>query len=136
MQKDKSSIADVLPTLIITNSKWNRMKVTGIYKSLFNYLVDAMKYKFKYEKNSNYYCVASLFNISKLHIWAKRTDCKFIRDSVISNLVTTAELFLEKEVEKTEQKISLSKMGQHISHQMPSGIENVKKELTRISHAF
>ena len=106
MQKDKSSVAGVLPTLIITNTEWNRMKVTGNYKSLCNYLVAAMNYKFNYEKNSNYYCVALLFNISKLHIWAKRTDCKFIRDSVISNLVTTAELFLEKEVEKTEQKIS------------------------------
>ena len=36
-------------------------------------------------------------NISKLHIWADRQDCKFIREAAIKNLINTAEIFLNEE---------------------------------------
>lgn len=94
MQKDKSSIADVLPTLIITKSKLNRMAVDGDFKLLCSYIIAALNYKFNYELNTNYYCVATLLNISKLHNWASRADCSFIRETALEKISKTAEIFI------------------------------------------
>ena len=75
-------------------SKWNRMKVEGVYKQLCLNLIAAFKYKFDYELNSNTYRVAALVNVSKLHIWASRADCELIRVSAVDNLLYVAKLFL------------------------------------------
>jgi len=45
MQKTRSTIADVLPTLIIMISKWTRMNVVGKNKLLCNNLTEAFQYK-------------------------------------------------------------------------------------------
>ena len=42
MQKDKYSIADVLPTLKITKSKLNRLDVESDFKLLCNYICAAL----------------------------------------------------------------------------------------------
>ena len=69
MKKDKSSIADVLPSLQIMLSKWTRMDLYGEYHLLRNNLIAAFKHKFSYEIQSSIYAVASLLNISKLKLW-------------------------------------------------------------------
>ena len=98
MQKNSSTIADVLPNIMILISKLTRMDVSGNYKSLCNYLISAFKHKFKYELNSNVYSVASLLNVSKLNLWIKRSDCAKIRRSAIENLIIVAQNVLnEKE---------------------------------------
>ncbi|CAF1131770.1 unnamed protein product [Brachionus calyciflorus] len=101
MQKSKSTIADVLPTLIITISKWNRMELTGNYRKLADNLISAFKFKFRDEIKSSLYCVASLLNISKLKIWIKRPDCADIKKNGLDNLTKIAKIYLEKRQKKT-----------------------------------
>ena len=96
MQKDKSSIADVLPSLEIMLSKWARMELYGEYNVLRNHLIAAFKHKFSYEINSSIYSVAAILNISKLNIWYNRKDCLYIRKSAHSNLLKVRELFEKK----------------------------------------
>jgi hypothetical protein len=88
MQKDKSSIADVLPSLEIMLSKWARMELYGEYNVLRNHLIAAFKHKFSYEIKSSIYSVAALLNISKLNIWYDRKDCLYIRKSANLNLLS------------------------------------------------
>jgi hypothetical protein len=94
MQKDKSSIADVLPSLEIMLSKWVRMELYGEYNVLRNHLIAAFKHKFSYEIKSSIYSVAALLNISKLNIWYDRKDCLYIRKSANLNLLR--EFFVKK----------------------------------------
>ena len=53
MQRTNSTIADVLPTLNFTLSKWNSMKLIGNYRDLCTYLIGAFRHKFKDEINSS-----------------------------------------------------------------------------------
>ena len=62
MQKNSSTIADVMPMLNILISKWTRFEISGPYKDLCNSLIKAFKHKFKFEMESNVYAVASLLN--------------------------------------------------------------------------
>jgi len=68
MKRTTSTIADVVPNVIMMLSKWNRMEVGGNYRLLCDSLNNAFKHKFNYELNSPVYAVASLFNISKLRV--------------------------------------------------------------------
>lgn len=114
MQKTKSTIGDILPTLNIMLSKWNRMEVTGKYKDLCNNLILAFQHKFKFELKSEIYAVAALFNVSKLDMWYKRKDCTEMRTRAIDNIVNTAISFLNNKTthadaqENLEQTISTS----------------------------
>ena len=96
MQKDKSSITDVLPSLKIMLTKWSRMILSGEYDVLRNNLIASFKYKFDYELKSKYYSVAALLNVSKLKIWYNRNDCSYIRQSANSNLIEVRDFFDKK----------------------------------------
>jgi hypothetical protein len=107
MQKDKSSIADVLPLLDIMLSKWIRMDLFGEYNVLRNNLIAAFKHKFSYEIKSNIYNVASLLNISKLKLWYNRKDCLSIRQSAHLNLIQVRNLFdKKKEIQEPHTQTS------------------------------
>lgn len=93
MQRTTSTIADVLPSLIIMISKWSRMIVSNKYKNLCKNLILAFKHKFKYELDSPIYCVAALFNVSKLKMCQGRSDCADMRRKGIDNIVRVAEIF-------------------------------------------
>jgi len=82
MQRTASTIADVVPNVLMMLSKWNRMEVGGNYRLLCELLTNAFKHKFNYELNSPVYAVASLFNISKLKEWVTRKGCEELRSSV------------------------------------------------------
>ena len=61
--------------------------VDGDFKLLCSYIIAALNYKFNYELNTNYYCVAALLNISKLHNWASRVaDCSFIIETAFEKI--------------------------------------------------
>ena len=66
--------------------KWMRMDVPHKYMQLTNNLIKAFKHKFKFEINSPIYCVASLFNVSKLHQRQFRSDCDSLRKMAIENI--------------------------------------------------
>ena len=76
MQQSLSTIADVIPSLIIMISKWKRMEVSGVYKQLLNNLIESFRFTFMYELASPIYQVASILNTAKLHHWYKRQDCE------------------------------------------------------------
>ncbi|RNA27693.1 zinc finger BED domain-containing 4-like [Brachionus plicatilis] len=90
MQKNKSSIGDVLPALFIMISKWSRMELTGNYRNLADCLISAFRHKFKDEIDSSVYCVASLLNVSKIKIWINRPDCVEIKRKALDNLIQVA----------------------------------------------
>jgi hypothetical protein len=69
MQRTKSTISDVIPSLKIMISKWKRMNVSGVYRNLCNLLISAFEYKFQYEVNSNVYHVATVLDSSMLNNW-------------------------------------------------------------------
>ncbi|CAF1029887.1 unnamed protein product, partial [Brachionus calyciflorus] len=102
MQKSKSTIADVLPTLQIMISKWNRMKVSGNYRKLCDSLISSFKYKFDYELNSSIYAVASLINVSKLKLWISRPDCKLIRRRAIDDILVIGRSFVGMKMRSEE----------------------------------
>jgi hypothetical protein len=102
MQKDKSSIAEVLPSLEKMLSKWTRMDLFGEYNVLRNNLIAAFKHKFSYEIKSNIYNVASLLNISKLKLWYNRKDCLSIRQFAHLNLIQVRNLFDKKKRHKSK----------------------------------
>lgn len=91
MQSSLSSIAEVVPSLMIMLSRWKRLQVDGVYKSLCNYLVQSFTHKFEYELHSPVYQVASLLNTSKIRYWYKRPDCIAIRRSAIEKLTDVYE---------------------------------------------
>jgi hypothetical protein len=93
MQKDKSSIAEELPSLEIMLSKWTRMDLFGEYNVLRNNIISAFEHKFSYEIKSNIFNVASLLNISKLKLWYNRKDCLSIRQSAHLYLIQVRNLF-------------------------------------------
>ena len=66
MQRTTSTIADVVPNVLMMLSKWNRMEVGGNCSLLCDSLTNAFKHKFNYELNSPVYAVASLFNIKRV----------------------------------------------------------------------
>ena len=109
MQKTKSSIGDVLPSLNMMISRWTRMDVPAKYRILCNNLISAFKQKFSYEIDSPIYCVASLLNVSKLNMWQKRSDCAHVRKNGIENLTTVARTFLFKSKTLPDLSSSLSK---------------------------
>jgi len=92
-QSTSSTIADVVPSLMVIISKWQRMEVTGTYKLLCNLLVSAFKQKFQFELNSPIYNVASILLVSNLKNWFKRADCAEFRKKGFENI---ASGFLEK----------------------------------------
>ena len=103
MQKDKSSIADVLPSLEIMISKWSRMELAGEYKILVDNLIAAFRHKFSYEVKSDINAVATLLNISKLKIWYKRPDCLYIKKTACTKILEVQTIF-----DKTVQELPVS----------------------------
>ena len=99
MQRTSSSIADVLPSLIIMMTRWSKIVVPEKYKKLCSNLIAAFKHKFKYELASPIYSVATLLNVSELSGWFDGTDCKEIRRSAVDNMVKVATEFLYKKNE-------------------------------------
>ena len=108
MQRTTSTIADVLPTLMLMLSKWSRMIVPHRYKNLCINLIKAFRHKFGHELKCPVYNVAALLNVAKLSKWQSRADCQQIRRIAIDNLVKVANAFRKHEVaspsrERTEQ---------------------------------
>jgi hypothetical protein len=97
MQKNNSSIADVIPALKIMFSRWNRLQVFGNAKAFCTSLINWHKKKFTYELNSDVYKTASLLNTSKLPLWYQRDDCSNTLESSANSLVDVAHHFLKNE---------------------------------------
>ena len=74
MQFTKQTIGHVVPVVLNIISQWNRMTVTNTYRKLCDLLIIGFQRKFAHEINSPVYAVASLFVVSKLKCWLKRTD--------------------------------------------------------------
>jgi len=107
-QKTSSTIADIVPNLMVIISKWNRMEVTGTYKLLCNLLVAAFKKKFEFELNSPIYNVASILLVSNLKHWFKRADCVEFRRTGLDNIVPVATGFLERKKSNLNRSSSAS----------------------------
>ena len=73
VQKSKSSIGDVIPALLVTISKWEKMKLGGNLSLLVNYIIQEFKRKFDFELNSEIYNAAAILETSKLHHWHQRS---------------------------------------------------------------
>ena len=81
MQQTDAPIGDVLPALLIMLQELEKLKingtaVSGSFKSLRDLLVKSFRKKFNYELNSQVYLVASLFSVTKLHLWYNRSFSK------------------------------------------------------------
>lgn len=96
MQKNNSSIADVVPSFKIMFSKWSRFQVNGEYKTLCKFLISAFTQKFEYELNSNFYQVSSLLNTSMLKHWYYRSDCSQLRTAGFECVEEVAKILLKK----------------------------------------
>ena len=96
MQRKTSTIADVLPSLMMILTKWARMVVPFKYKNLCINLIKAFRHKFEFELNSPIYHVAALFNVSKFFSWQHRPDCKEIFDEGVKNIVAVVEEFCKR----------------------------------------
>ena len=96
MQRNPSTIAEVIPALKIMISKWNRFNVTGSYKKLCSYLVKAFEHKFDYELKSDVYQVSALLNTSMLHTWHDRPDCKEIITNAFDKIDSVLKQFQAK----------------------------------------
>ena len=114
MQKTSSTIADVVPNVLIMLSKWNRMEVVGNYRKLCDLLIKAFNHKFEFELNSEIYSVASLFNVSKLNCWLERKDCEAFRKLAFDNIVSVAVSFLEKNPNQIDLDLSTHTVVIHI----------------------
>jgi hypothetical protein len=81
MQQTDAPIGDVIPALLIMLQELEKLKingtaVSGSFKSLRDLLVKSFRKKFNYELNSQVYLVASLFSVTKLHLWHNRSFSK------------------------------------------------------------
>ena len=81
MQQSDAPIGDVVPALLIMLQELEKLKINGIalrgsFKSLRDLLVSSFKKKFNYEMNSQVYLVASIFSVTKLHLWYNRSFSK------------------------------------------------------------
>jgi hypothetical protein len=74
VQKTSSTIADVIPSLVTIISQLRKLKLQG-EPSRFRYLlIGYLRMKFKNELNSNIYPLASLLDIGKTHLWARKAS--------------------------------------------------------------
>jgi hypothetical protein len=96
MQFTKQTIGHVVPVVLNLISQWNRMTVTNTYRKLCDLLIIGFQRKFAHEINSPVYAVASLFVVSKLKCWLKRTDSLEFRDLGAKNITQVAMSFLAK----------------------------------------
>jgi hypothetical protein len=68
-QRTKANIAEVVPSLLVLFSIWNRLARNKRFKCICLKMIESFKLKFDYELKSNVYLVAALLNPSKLSIW-------------------------------------------------------------------
>jgi hypothetical protein len=99
MQQTESPIGDVVPALLIMIQELDKLKINGEevrgqFKSLRDLLVKSFKKKFNYEMNSQVYLVASIFSVSKLHLWYKRTFSKIYVLKGIESIVDVVLKFI------------------------------------------
>jgi hypothetical protein len=73
LQSNKSSVGEVVPSLLILLNTWKRMNLIGQAKDLRDNLVCAFEFKFEYELNSSIYLAASIMEVGKLRIWFKKS---------------------------------------------------------------
>lgn len=76
MQYTSSNICVVVPSLKIVLSKLSRLEVPKKYQKLCLNLINAFKFKFKYQLESSYYAVASLLDVKNVSTWLTRVDFK------------------------------------------------------------
>ena len=102
LQRTTSTIADVLPLLQLMFTKWSRMELTPKYDTLRQNLIKSFEHKFKHELSSPVYHVATLFNVSKHHIWINRNDCSEIKLRALENINNVAlEILKIKSIPKS-----------------------------------
>ena len=68
MQKNFATISDVLPSLMIMLSKWERMILEDEDKQFCYYLIAAFKFKFQFELNSNICSGRAIQHFSNGHL--------------------------------------------------------------------
>ena len=76
--------------------KHNSEKLKETIEDFWNTLIDCIKKRFQYEFKSNIYKVASLFKISRLAFWLKRSFSKQILLNSKQNIKDVYEIFLTK----------------------------------------
>jgi hypothetical protein len=99
MQQTGSPIGDVIPALLIMIQELEKLKINGdsvrgAFKSLRDLLIKSFKKKFNYELNSQVYLVASVFSVSKLHLWYNRSFSKTYSLKGIESIVEVVSRFL------------------------------------------
>jgi len=98
MQQTGSPIGDVIPALLIMIQELEKLKINGdsvrgAFKSLRDLLIKSFKKKFNYELNSQVYLVASVFSVSKLHLWYNRSFSKTYSLKGIESIVEVVSRF-------------------------------------------
>jgi hypothetical protein len=108
MEKNDTTIAELVPSLMIMLSKWRRMEVSGEYKNLVDLLVRSFEYKFHYECNSPIYHVAALLNTSRLPLWYNRYDMNEIKKSARDNILKVHNQFVKLKKQKEATNVALA----------------------------
>ncbi len=72
-QRTKSSIAEVIPGLLVLFNCWNNLAKNNKFKPICLKLIKCFEQKFDYELNSNIYIASAMLNVSKLKTWYWRS---------------------------------------------------------------
>ena len=103
-QRTKSSIAEVLPSLLILFNTWRKLSLNPKYKTICGKLVTCFEEKFSYELNSNSYLVSALLDTSKLKIWYWKKYSEGYAAKASDALINEASDLLGKANPKNIQK--------------------------------
>ena len=94
MQRNDCPIGEVVPLLLIMFEEYDKLKIngvpiTGTSKSFKELLINSFKKKFEYELDSNVFLVSSIYTVSKLNLWYKRS---FSKEYVTKGIAAILEL--------------------------------------------
>jgi hypothetical protein len=110
-QRTKSSISEVLPSLLILFNTWRKLSQNPRYKTICGKLITCFEDKFSYELNSNSYLVAALLDTSKINIWYWKKYSEGYAAKAVDALINEASDLLGKEMpnpnpKKIQQKLA------------------------------
>ena len=107
MQRNESSIADVLPLLLSSLNTLKQLieKTSSNGRKIIYLLISSIKNRFEYEFNSKLYQMSSLLKISKLNSWLNKSFKKDLFDNSLKSLsqVYFDFIYKDKSIEVEEK---------------------------------
>ena len=140
-QRTKANIAEVVPSLLVLFSIWNRLARNKRFKCICLKMIESFKLKFDYELKSNVYLVAALLNPSKLSIWywkdfneAYATDALKELTAVCTSLMKTGKP--KKAKPHSKRQLTEDEKENFLLYGMFEDEENVSEELNTSAQAL